>query len=68
MSAIADHACNSGHLILWEEATILDQARRQNELLVKEALHISLAPESERFNRDCGMDFPVAGSPPLSRT
>ena len=38
MSAVAEHAWEHHHPIHWEETTILDHGREQ-ELLVKEALH-----------------------------
>ena len=50
-SAIAKHAWNEHHHIMWEEVTIVDQARRKKELELKEALHIQLKEEEQRFNR-----------------
>ena len=41
-SALAEHAWESHHLIKWEEATVVDQARSPKELLLKEAIHIRL--------------------------
>ena len=48
-SAVAEHAWEHHHPIHWEETTILDHGREQ-ELLVKEALHIQMTPVEERFN------------------
>ena len=39
-SAVAEHAWENHHPIDWEETTVLDRGRGQ-ELLLKEALHIS---------------------------
>ena len=41
-SALAEHAWESHHLIKWEEAIVVDQARSPKELLLKEAIHIQL--------------------------
>ena len=39
-SALAEHAWENHHLIKWEEATVIDQARTHKELLLKEAIHV----------------------------
>lgn len=57
-SAIAEHAWENCHPIKWEEASVIDHARRSGELLVKEALHIQLTSRDERFNRDEGLELP----------
>ena len=44
-STVAEHAWTNQHPILWDETTVIDQARRQTELFLKEALHIHLIPE-----------------------
>ena len=36
-SAIAEHAWKEHHPIRWEETSIVDQARRPKEVLLKEA-------------------------------
>jgi len=41
-SAIAEHAWGQQHPILWEETSVLDQAKNNTTLLIKEALHIRL--------------------------
>ena len=56
-SAIAEHAWVEGHRILWEEASIVDRARRQTELLMKEALHIRSETPNDILNRDGGLDI-----------
>jgi len=37
---------------------VLDRARGQGELLLKEALHIQMTPAEECFNRDKGLEIP----------
>ena len=44
--------------IKWEEASVIDHARRSRELHVKEALHIQMTSGDERFNRDEGLELP----------
>ena len=56
-SAVAEQVWESHHLIHWEETAVLDHDREQ-ELLVKEALHIQMTPSEERFNRDRGLEVP----------
>ena len=51
-SAVANNALKEHHPIRWEETSIMDQARRPKELLLKEALHIQMTPAEECFNRD----------------
>ena len=41
-SALAEHAWENHHPTKWEEATVIDQARTNKELLLKEAIHIRL--------------------------
>ena len=41
------------------EMTVLDQARRRKELMIKEAFYIRLTPEVQRFNRDGGLELPA---------
>ena len=57
----------TSNLILWEETTVIDRARKWRELLVKEALHIQLTPKGQSFNcdvrvelhdRDVGVELP----------
>ena len=56
-SAVAEHAWENHHLIHWEETTVLDHGREQ-ELLVKEALHNQMTPAEEHFDRDGGLGSP----------
>ena len=56
-SSVAEHAWKEHHPIRWEETSIVDQARRPKELLLKEALHIQTTPAEERFNRDGGLEL-----------
>ena len=50
--AVAEHAWTNQPSILWHETTVIDQARRQIELFLKEALHIHLIPEDQHYNQD----------------
>ena len=43
------------------ETTVLDHGREQ-ELLVKEALHIHMTPSKESFNQNGGLEVLVCGS------
>ena len=56
-SAITEHAWTTNHTIEWNETTVLHQAGRRKELMIKEALHISLTTETQCFNRDEGLKF-----------
>ena len=50
-SAIAEHTWGQHHPILWEETSVLDQAKNNTTLLIKEALYIRLT-DFELINRD----------------
>ena len=50
-SAIAEHASVKQHHPEWDSISILNQARNNRVLLVKEALHISLAGQHMLLNR-----------------
>ena len=56
-SAVAEHAWQDGHIIEWDQVTILDTASDQRERQTKEALYIKLAPPGCRMNRDEGKDL-----------
>ena len=43
-SAIAKHAWKHHYPILWDEISMIDRASEWRALLVKETLHIQLAP------------------------
>ena len=66
-SAVVEHARENHHPIKWEETSIVDQARRPKELLLKEALHIQMTPAEERFNRDGGLELPSCWMATLRR-
>ena len=55
-SALAEHAWENHHPTKWEEATVIDQARTNKELLLKEAIHIRL--QHPHLNRDGGLELP----------
>ena len=57
--AIAEHAWTTNRTSEWNETKVLDQARRRQELMIKEASHINLTPEDQRFNRDGGLELPA---------
>ena len=63
-SAIAEHAWGQQHPILWEETSVLDQAKNNTTLLIKEALHIRLT-DLELINRDEGVTIPECWQPVL---
>ena len=59
MSALAERAWESHHLIKWEETTVVDQARTPKELLLKVAIHIRLLNfPPPPPNRDGGLELP----------
>ena len=45
-------------IIHWVETTVLDHGREQ-EVLVKDALHIQMTPSEEHFNRDGRLEVPA---------
>ena len=66
-SAVAEHAWDKEHSIIWKEASIIDRARRHKELLLKEALHIHMTPADQRLNREGGLELPGCWSATLKR-
>ncbi len=50
--AIAEHAWQQHHLIKWEEVRVVDRSSKNHELKIKEALHIQMAPDNIKLNRD----------------
>ena len=56
-SAIAEHAWEHGHAIKWDDTLVLDHAKRHQELLLKEALHIRTTAKNRNFNRDQGIEL-----------
>ena len=55
-SAIAEHVWNQHHPITWDGTEIIDKARREDELGLKEAFHIQMS--NNDFNRDVGEELP----------
>ena len=53
-SAIAEHAWTEHHCPAWDDVTILEQARNDDTLRIKEALCISMAEKQMLLNRDRG--------------
>ena len=64
-SAAAEHAWDNEHSINWKEVSIIDQARRHKELLLKEALQIHMTPADQRLNREGGLELPGCWSTTL---
>ena len=56
-SAEVEYTWENHHLMHWEETIVLDHGREQ-ELLVKEALHIQMTTSDEHFNEDGGLEVP----------
>ena len=65
--AVAEHAWDNQHSINWEEMSIIDEASRHKELLLKEALHIHMTPADQRINRDEGLELPGCWTATLKR-
>ena len=53
-----EHAWGSHHPINWKDTSVIDRARRPEELLLKEAIHIQGTPARECLNRDGGKGIP----------
>ena len=66
-SAVAEHAWDNQHSINWEETSIIDQARRHKELLLKKALHTHMTPADQRINWDEGLELPGCWTATLKR-
>ncbi len=58
VSAIADHAWQQHHPSKWEEVRVVDRASKNRELKIKEALHLQMTPDNNRFNEDIGLELP----------
>ena len=54
-SAIAEHAWEKQHQPQWNIIKILDRARNESILLIKEALHIMMTDQHSLLNRDQGL-------------
>ena len=61
VSAIAEHAWQQHHPIKWKEVRVVDRASKNRELKIKEALHIQMTPDNNKFNRDMVQSFQDAG-------
>ncbi len=46
------------HPIKWEEVKVVDSASKNRELKIKEALHIQMTPDNNKFNRGIGLERP----------
>ena len=53
-SAVAEHAWAEQHRPAWDEIAILEQARREDHLRIKEAFCIAVADKEKSLNRDRG--------------
>ena len=62
--AITEHAWGQQHPILWKETIVLDQAKNNTTLLIKESLHIHLT-NFQLINRDEGVIIPECWQPVL---
>ncbi len=58
VSAIAEHAWQQHHPIKWEGVRVVDRASKNRELKIKEALHIQMTPDNNKFDRDIGLELP----------
>ena len=67
-SAVAEHAWVSHHHINWKDTSVIDWARRPEELLLKEAIHIQGTPAGECLNRDGGKGIPWCWKAALKRS
>ena len=52
----------------WKDTSMIDWARRPEELLLKEAIHIQGTPAGERRNRDGGKGIPKGWTAALKRS
>ena len=67
-SAVAEHAWGSRHPINWKDISMINWARRPEELLLKEVIHIQRTPAGERLNRDGGKGIPKCWTAALKRS
>ena len=56
ISAVSEHAYNTGHKPLWNELKFIDRDPYYYTLRVKEAIHVRLHPDN--INRDSGIEIP----------
>ena len=53
-SAIAEHAWTYQHCPLWDKISVVDEARKNNLLQIREAFHILLSEQKRLINKDHG--------------
>ena len=63
-----EHTRGSHHPINWKDTSVIDKARRPEELLLKEAIHIQGTPAGECLNRDGGKGIPRCWTAALKRS
>ena len=57
-SAITKHAWTTNHNIEWSETTYtVGPGKGRKELMIKEAMHVSLTPEVQHFKKDVSVSF-----------
>ena len=66
-SAIAEHAWGEEHRPAWDETAILERARREDILRIKEAFCIMAAEQEKLLNRDRGTFIAESWKPLLWR-
>ena len=67
-SVVVEHVWGSHHPINWKDISVIDQAKRPEELLLKESIHIQGTPAGERLNRDGGKGIPKCWTAALKRS
>ena len=67
-SAVAEQAWGSHHHINWKDTSVINRARRPEELLLKEAIHIQVTPAGKCLNRDGGKGIPRCWTAALKRS
>ena len=65
ISAVSEHAYNTGHKPLWNELKFIDRDPYYYTLRVKEAIHVRLHPDN--INRDSGIEIPEAWMPTIKK-
>ena len=68
MSLVVEQAWGSHHHINWRDTSVIAWARRPEELLLKEAIHIQGTPAGECLNRDGGKGIPRCWTAALKRS
>ena len=65
ISAVSEHAHNTGHKPLWNELKFIDRDPYYYTLWVKEAIHVRLHPDN--INRDSGIEIPEEWMPTIRK-